>query len=62
MLVLVLAAIVGGGVSVACRRSESHQRNVLMACLLLVVAAQLLSGWLEVPVAAVEFQPAATNL
>ena len=62
ILVLVLAAIVGGGVSVACRRSESHQRNVLMACLLLVVAAQLLSGWLEVPVAAVEFQPAATNL
>jgi hypothetical protein len=61
VLVLVLAAIVGGGASVVCRRSESHQRNVLMACLLLVVAAQLLSGWLEVPVAAVEFQPAATN-
>ncbi|GIS63465.1 MAG: hypothetical protein CM1200mP2_56900 [Planctomycetaceae bacterium] len=33
-----------------------------MACLVLLVSAQLISGWLEAPIAAVEFQPAATNL
>ena len=61
VLVAVLAGIVGGGAAVACRRAESHQRNVLMACLVLLVSAQLISGWLEVPIAAVEFQPTATN-
>lgn len=61
VLVVVLAAIVGVAAAVACRRAESHQRNVLMACLVLLVSAQLISGWLEVPIAAVEFQPAATN-
>ena len=62
VLVVVLAAIVGVAAAVACRRAESHQRNVLMACLVLLVSAQLISGWLEAPIAAVEFQPAATNL
>ena len=62
VLVVVLAAIVGGVAVVACRRAESHQRNVLRACLVLLVSAQLISGWLEAPIAAVEFQPAATNL
>jgi len=61
VLVLMLAVVVGGGVSMCCRRSESHRRHVLLACLLLVVAAQLISGWLEVPVAGVEIQPSAAN-
>lgn len=52
--VVVIAVAVGGGVALVCRRAELYQRRVLVSCLVLLVVAQVITGWLDVPVAAIE--------
>ncbi len=47
-LLAVLALAAGAGAWLLCRRSESTRRRVLLACLLLILAAQMVTGWLQV--------------
>jgi len=48
-----VAVTIGMSMSVSCGRKERYQRGVLLACVLLLVTAQLVNGWLDVPVAVV---------
>jgi len=47
-LLAVLALAAGAGVWLSSRGSESTRRRVLLACLLLILAAQMVTGWLQV--------------
>ncbi len=47
-LVLAVALAVGVGVAIACRGAEVYRRRVLLSCIVLVLLAQLITGWLNV--------------
>ena len=49
-LVLAVALVAGLGVAMACRGAELYQRRVLLGCIVLLLVAQLISGWLNVVV------------
>ena len=49
-LMLAVALVAGLGVAMACRGAELYQRRVLLGCIVLLLVAQLISGWLNVVV------------
>jgi hypothetical protein len=49
-LVLAVALVTGLGAAMACRGAELYQRRVLLGCIVLLLVAQLISGWLNVVV------------
>ena len=49
-LVLAVALVAGVGVAMACRGAELYRRRVLLGCIVLLLVAELISGWLDVVV------------
>ena len=53
-LVLAVALVVGLGATMACRGADKIRRRVLLGCIVLLLVAQLITGWLNVAVVHVE--------
>jgi hypothetical protein len=54
VVVLLMAIAVGTGVAVSCRDNEVFRRRILIGCLVLVLVSQVITGWLQVPVATLD--------
>ena len=60
-VVLMMAIAVGTGVSLSCRDNELYRRRILMGCLVLVLVSQVITGWLQVPIEALDSPALAEN-
>lgn len=61
VVVLMMAIAVGTGVSLSCRDNELYRRRILMGCLVLVLVSQVITGWLQVPIEALDSPALAEN-